>query len=158
MGVARLPDVPDSSVPQDRRAARVLLVDAADRVLLLHGSDPTTPERGQWWITPGGGLEPGEAPAAAAARELREETGLDVDAAALGEPVHARTTEFHFLGHHVLQSEDYFLLRVQAHDVATDTPDPGITGHRWWPLAELPGTAEQVVPAELHDLLTGLLA
>ena len=149
-------------MPQDRRAARVLLVDGRRRVLLLQGSDPTTPERGSWWITPGGGLEAGELPASAAARELVEETGLRVDAGALGEPVHARVTEFHFLGQHVLQSEDYFLLRVDAHEVDTTAPDavadPGITGHRWWPLPELRATRETVFPAELPDLLEGLLA
>lgn len=145
-------------MPQDRRAARVLLVDAQDRVLLLHGSDPSTPERGAWWITPGGGLEPGELPAEAAARELHEETGLRVGADALGDPVHERVAEFTFLGGDYRQHEHYFLLRVQAHESFTDAPDPGITGHRWWPLTELRTTAEAVYPLELADLLDRLVA
>ncbi len=145
-------------MPQDRRAARVLLVDDESRLLLLHGSDPSTPERGAWWITPGGGLEPGEVPAEAAARELVEETGLRVDAAGLGEPVHERVALFTFLGGDYRQHEHYFLLRVPGHEVVTDTPDPGITGHRWWPLAELRTTGETFFPAELPDLLDRLLA
>ena len=153
VGEARVP-----AVPQDRRAARVLLVDAERRVLLLHGSDPSTPERGAWWITPGGGLEPGESPAQAAARELLEETGLTVAASALGAPVHERVAEFTFLGGDFRQHEHYFLLRVQAHDVVTAAPDPGITGHRWWPVAEVRTTGEAVFPAELADLLDRLVA
>ena len=145
-------------MPQDRRAARVLLVDAQDRVLLLHGSDPSTPERGAWWITPGGGLEPGEQPADAAARELGEETGLHVAAQALGQPVHQRVVEFTFLGGDYRQHEQYFLLRVGVHEAFTDAPDPGITGHRWWPLRELRTTSEAVFPVELADLLDGLVA
>ncbi|NBD12010.1 MULTISPECIES: lipoyl(octanoyl) transferase LipB [Corallococcus] len=44
------------------------------RVLLLH----RTPERGGFWQTVTGRLEPGELPASAARRELSEETGLDL--------------------------------------------------------------------------------
>ncbi|HVR90629.1 MAG TPA: NUDIX domain-containing protein [Novosphingobium sp.] len=49
---------------------RVLVFDPAGRILLIRHSYG----RGGWML-PGGGLARGEAPVAAAARELREETG-----------------------------------------------------------------------------------
>ena len=55
-----------------RPAARVLLIDAQDRVLLLRANVG----EGDVWITPGGALEPGESAEQAALRELREETGV----------------------------------------------------------------------------------
>lgn len=149
------------TVPVERRAARVLLVDAAERVLLLHGGDPGAPERGTWWCTPGGGLEPDESPAQAAARELAEETGLRVDAAALGPVVHERVTEFRFDGCDYRQSEHYFLLRVEAHEVDTSADDavvdPGVVGHRWWASPQLRSTAEVVFPVELSAVLERLV-
>ena len=45
------------------------------RILLFSDSDPGLPGL-HWWITPGGGVEPGESDLEAAVRELAEETGL----------------------------------------------------------------------------------
>jgi ADP-ribose pyrophosphatase YjhB (NUDIX family) len=50
--------------------------DAANRLLLVRRGRP--PALGTWTL-PGGRLEPGESPAEAAAREVREETGLEVE-------------------------------------------------------------------------------
>lgn len=153
-----------TSLPADevveRRAARVLLVDGRSRVLLFHGCDPADDGAGDWWFTPGGGLDPGETPAQGAARELAEETGLVVTPAELGPPVHARTALFRFAGGTYRQTEDFFLLRVDAHEVDTAgfsaLEVSAVLGHRWWERADLRDTAERVYPAELPDLLERL--
>ena len=44
--------------PVPREAVRALVVDAAERVLLLRFENPVTHD--VWWATPGGGIEPGE--------------------------------------------------------------------------------------------------
>ncbi|MFC8850326.1 MULTISPECIES: NUDIX hydrolase [unclassified Micromonospora] len=144
-----------------RRAARVLLVDAAGRVLLLAGHDPARPDH-RYWLTPGGGLEPGESPAAGAARELAEETGLRLTPAELGEPVSQERVRFPFGGVHYEQEQQFFLVRVAGWEVDTAGFDAveraSITGHRWWPLDELAATAERYYPADLPALLRRLLA
>jgi 8-oxo-dGTP pyrophosphatase MutT (NUDIX family) len=59
-----------------RRGASVLVLDPWGRVLLQLRDDDLPPERwpGQWSL-PGGLIEPGESPDAAALREFEEETG-----------------------------------------------------------------------------------
>lgn len=146
----------------ERSAARVLLVDAADRVLLLRGSDPVDASAGHWWFTPGGGLDDGERPVDAACRELAEETGLHLSPGALGEVVHRRVAHFTFCGTDYRQSEVFYLARVDAHEVDTagwtEMELASVTGHRWWPRPELMATGERVFPADLAGLLDRLLA
>lgn len=144
----------------DRRAARVLLIDAAERALLLHGGDPARPEQ-RWWFTPGGGLDTGETPAQGAARELREETGLRADPAELGDPVHHEVTEFSYDNRQYRQKQDFFVFRVEKWDVDTagfdDQEQRSIIGHRWWSMAELDASTEQIFPIGLADLLRRVL-
>ena len=148
------------TAPVARRAARVLLLDGAGRVLLQNCFDPASGPGLTWWNTPGGGLDAGESSAEAGARELLEEIGLRVGAADLGEVVHTRLTEFSFDGQDYRQSEEYFLVRVDAHDPAptaiSELELVAVIGYRWWDRAELRSTDEVVYPGELPDLLDRL--
>lgn len=55
--------------------AGCLIMDSRGRLLLMHRQ---TPRRTQWEL-PGGKIDPGEQPAAAAIRELQEELGIKVE-------------------------------------------------------------------------------
>ena len=138
----------------------MLLLDGQDRLLLLHGGDPAAPEAGTWWFTVGGGVDEGESLGEAAARELFEETGLRCTAADLGEPVHSEVSTFRYGGRDITQTNHFFALRVDAHDVDLGGLDAfeqeAIDGHRWWPLDELRTTDEVVYPRRLLALLERL--
>jgi 8-oxo-dGTP pyrophosphatase MutT (NUDIX family) len=144
-----------------RRAARVLLVDNEERVLMFHGYDPARPDH-SYWFTPGGGLDPGESSVDGAVRELAEETGLRRAPGSLGEPVWRETTEFPFDGAWYRQEQDFYLVRVPSWEVDTagfDEIERGsIDGFRWWGLHELEATAERFYPAGLPSLLRSVLA
>jgi TDG/mug DNA glycosylase family protein len=55
-----------------RENVRAVVLDERNRVLLLRYED----EYGEWWVTPGGGREPGESDEQTLRRELDEEVGL----------------------------------------------------------------------------------
>lgn len=145
------------TVPLQRRAARVLLVDAAGRVLLFLGCDPDDRAAGTWWFTPGGGLDPGETHRDGAVREVFEETALVLRPQDLGEMVLERDSQFTLAGTRYAQSEQFFLARIQTHDVDTagfsDFERRFVLDHRWWTLDDLRSTAETVYPEGLADLI-----
>ncbi|MET8944399.1 NUDIX hydrolase [Streptomyces sp. NPDC004542] len=62
--------------PQALLASCVVLLDDRDRMLLLRYG-PGQPAAGTWWL-PGGMVDHGEDPWAAARRETREETGIEL--------------------------------------------------------------------------------
>jgi ADP-ribose pyrophosphatase YjhB (NUDIX family) len=137
-----------------RLAARVILLDPDDRVLLMRYDDG--PPNGSHWTTPGGGLNEAEDYRAAALRELAEETGWS-DITLLGE-VARRTLTMEYAGRLVRQHERLYLARTgqaqrQIWGVDAMHAADGIAAWRWWTLAELDLTAEAVWPAELADLI-----
>jgi ADP-ribose pyrophosphatase YjhB (NUDIX family) len=148
----------DTAGQPQRRAGRVIVLDPGNRVLLLRYDED--PPAGRHWATPGGGLNPGESYAAAAHRELAEETGWD-DLALLGE-IHRDMRLVMHEGRAVWQHERLFLARTgqvrrELGDVAAMHASDGITEWRWWTLAELEATAELVWPRGLAALIRDTL-
>jgi len=137
-----------------RRAARVILLDPDDCVLLMRYDQG--PPNGRHWATPGGGAEPGEDYPAAAVRELAEETGW-TDITLLRE-VLRRRYDMDYAGTMVHQDERLYLARTdqprrEVHGVAAMHEADGIAAWRWWTLAELDATDDQVWPGGLADLI-----
>ena len=139
---------------EDRRAARLLVIDARGRVLLFRHPDPGG---GFFWATPGGGLEPGESFEQAARREAKEE--LDLVAFDLV-PAFEREVTFPWGDRTIRQEETYFLFRVEGTGleriVTAAYLDEGILESRWWTLDEIERSASMIRPHDLAARLRGL--
>jgi ADP-ribose pyrophosphatase YjhB (NUDIX family) len=132
----------------------VVVLDPDGRVLLFRYDDP--PPMGVHWATPGGGIEPGESPREAAARELREETGWsDVG---IGAELGSSSRIIDRGAGATQQHETHFTARV---DVPQRTV--GMAGHevdsiaawKWFAADALPH--EPVWPSELPAYLSSLI-
>lgn len=134
---------------------RVLLVDDRDRILLFRDCDLGLDPVPRWWITPGGGVDPGESDHAAAVREVAEETGLVITESDLRGPLATRTVVHGYSDVVTTQSESFFLARCPAFDVSTEGHTElerlTMTEHHWWTRAELEATTHEIWP---RDLLT----
>lgn len=147
-----------SRAQPERPTARVLLLDPADRILLMKGRLPSAPDRPGVWFTVGGGVEAGETFLEAADREIREETGL-IDFV-LGPVVWVREGVM-LLPEPTLLKECYIVARCQGGDPVregwTAIERELIDDIRWWTVAELGATADRVFPPGLAHRLPPLL-
>ena len=122
--------------PRFRQAARALLLDPDDHVLLVRFEFPTA----SVWALPGGGLDTGESVGDCLRRELSEELGLgDFE---LGPHVWNREHVIPMMTGHDGQQDRIHLVRVERFEpVPTIGWDALRAEHvheiRWWSLDEL---------------------
>lgn len=139
-----------------RPASRLLMLDPEGAILLFRFDPPGVRS---FWATPGGAVDPGESYDAAARREMREETGWMLDP---GAQVAQRDASFTTLeGAPVWSDERYYLVRVPERRIATSghtaLEQAVMQHHHWWTLAELRASREVIFPADLADMVSGLM-
>jgi 8-oxo-dGTP pyrophosphatase MutT (NUDIX family) len=144
--------------PRLRRAARALVLDQDDRVLLVRFRFP----HGDVWATPGGGIDDGETPLDAVRRELHEEVG-HVDAE-IGPPIWIRTHLFPMPDGRDGQEETVYLVRITDPDLtgalmtAEELLAEGVVGNAWWTVSDLLASDDAFAPSRLPALVADLVA
>lgn len=135
-----------------RRAARLLVLDPDQRLLLFRFQ---VEGRSPFWAAVGGECDPGESFAAAARRELFEETGISADP---GAEFAARTYDFTSLeGEPVTADERFFRVAVEHTEIDTgghtELERAVMRDHRWFTRDELGTWPERIFPLDLFELL-----
>jgi ADP-ribose pyrophosphatase YjhB (NUDIX family)/GNAT superfamily N-acetyltransferase len=144
-------------MPRLRPAARAVILDPVDRILLVRfefGDGPL-------WATPGGGVEADETLIEGLQRELREEVGLEL----VADPPHLWHQEVVADGHATGYDgviNDYFLVRTGPFEVGgtltpTELAAENVHGHAWWTLSDLHSYEGRFAPSNLPSLLEKLL-
>lgn len=144
------------SEPRLRVATRAIVLDEADRVLLVRAAGSRV-----FWLTTGGGMEEGETDEEALRRELHEEAGLV--GFALGPLVWTRTVVQQLDGGRWDgQTERFYLVRVSSFEPVPGLPweelrREGMDAVRWWTLDELEAAETLFSPRRLPLLLRELV-
>ena len=147
---------PDASAPRYRPCVGIMVINADGLVWVGQRADAAGEEegRGAWGQMPQGGIDPGEDPAAAAVRELYEETGIrSVEILSETEGWLRYDLPTHLLGkawggRYRGQQQKWFAMRFSGPDSEIDiAPATGhkaeFTAWRWVALAEV---ADLIVP------------
>ena len=144
-----------------RKTSRIILVAPTGRTLMLF---TRIPDSSNWhrWVTPGGGVDPGESHEVAAVRELFEETGLVISD--VGEPVYREDIPLPYDEAIYPRAHQEFFFHTVEEEFEPDRSGwtaselIDVTAWRWWSANELESTNEPFEPAVLPQLLRSLIS
>ncbi len=150
---------------QIRHVVRIILLNQFNRILLLKISpkgsmDPKNPITKPFWINPGGEIDAGETPIAAALRELKEETGITPmtvceKAAWHGEIILEKN------GVPTLFKQTFFVIRTDTSAISMVDMEAGekklVADAQWWIVRKIQESDELFIPFCLRTDLEPLL-
>jgi 8-oxo-dGTP diphosphatase len=134
-----------------------MLFDEAGAILLVRFVVPREGGEFVFWALPGGEIEAGETEIEAAAREVREELGLELHVSG---PVYRDSNQFFHQGE--MQDNVDFLFRAECgHEeprlIGSTTDEREIMKEiRWWSEAEIEASGERIFPVNLAERMREL--
>ena len=140
-----------------RRVVRAVMLTPDRHVLLMRIQEPVSGN--EFWVTPGGGLEPGESDEDALRREVAEETGASRFSA--DRLVWTRRVEFTWDNRDYSQWEYFYRVQTDRFVPIMDgNPAQGEASafreFRWWSIDDIGKSEETFSPRDLHSLLLSL--
>lgn len=141
-----------------RLTSRIVVLDQDSKALLFMTQAPDSSGFARW-ITPGGGVDPGETHHQAARRELLEETGRDFEVPEV--VVWTYDFEVHFdQADHSRGHAEYFVVRTErfepTNEFWTAEEHIDVTAWGWFSADELEQGSDPYEPAYLPQLLRDL--
>jgi 8-oxo-dGTP pyrophosphatase MutT (NUDIX family) len=138
-----------------QESARGILLTPGREILLM----AVATRSGRLWVMPGGRIQPGEEPPAAAVREVAEETGRQGLVAVV--KVWIREGTFLDAGVKLPEREHFFLMptaRFEPSPHGMEAAEVGRhRGFRWWTIEEIARSSDRFAPMRLAALLRDLV-
>jgi 8-oxo-dGTP diphosphatase len=142
-----------------RKSARAILINNENKILLFKFIFKEMLEEKVIWVTPGGGVEPGEDFEAALKRELFEETGLSFKS--IGPWIWTKEVLFKGKEREFISHERYYLIKINNTDISFENMTLNevttLRGFKWWDANELLSSKEEFFASQIGKLFSEII-
>lgn len=142
-----------------RKSIRAVMLTPEGRILLMQAQEPL--HDFMIWFAPGGGMEADEDPESCLRREIKEETGIELEN--IGPRIWRRHHTFEWNGQMLSQDEDFYLVPIDEFkpDFTTNPSETELLSFqqfKWWSPSEISKSSDIFAPRLLAKHLENLIA